>query len=651
MNKVEKAAQEYFAEIAKIYQSGRATDEESYYPPLKNFLSEVCASMPVPANCLFQPMGASHPDFVLYGEEQAKGDLPKHGVVEAKGLTADISSIFESEHASQMQKYLREFNILTVTNYWEFYLFRKESDGSPELLEKYSIADSKEQFLKIAKQPRKLARKHEVHLQEFVKRALAYSSSISKPKDVAELLASYARDALVNIENVVDNDSDLLAPLKQTLDESLGNPFKTRDQSQGDRLFCSTLSQTLFYGMFSAWVSYAKDPKSDRFDWQSAQHSISIPALKSLYARLTIIKKLDLNSVLDHAAEALNRIDREAFLEEFEKGNAIQHFYQPFLKAFDPDSQVKMGVYYTPPEIVKFQVERVDRALREELGIKDGLADEQVHVLDPCCGTGAYLLEVLHKIKETLNAKKNGKEPFLAQKLKTAAMTRIKGFEIMPAPFLIAHWRIKEFIKDTGNVSMSEDDRMKIILTNSLIGWDGEVQDKKAWLDEFQNEQALASTVKRKEPILVVIGNPPYNAYAGVAPEEEGDLTKPYKDKLREYTQVRRANLDDLYIRFLRVAEMRIEKEKRGIISYITSDSWLSKISFTGMRAHFLENFNKVWIEKMPGSVFKIKGFSEGIKQGVATTLLVKTTGGGGGPLLSRFNSQGFSRKAESRSF
>ena len=92
------------------------------------------------------------------------------------------------------------------------------------------------------------------------------------------------------------------------------------------------------------------------------------------------------------AADALNRVDRDAFFARFQETDAVRYFYEPFFQAFDPELRRQLGVWYTPREIVRYMVERVDRVLRTELGIADGLADEQVWVLDPCCGTGAYLV-------------------------------------------------------------------------------------------------------------------------------------------------------------------------------------------------------------------------------------------------------------------
>src|SRR6185312_11199252 len=101
---------------------------------------------------------------------------------------------------------------------------------------------------------------------------------------------------------------------------------------------------------------------------------------------------------------ALGRVNRGAFFERFEERHAVQYFYEPFLQAFDPELRKELGVWYTPPEIVKYMVARVDMALKDELGIPDGLADPRVVVLDPCCGTGAYLVETLRHIQAALEA-------------------------------------------------------------------------------------------------------------------------------------------------------------------------------------------------------------------------------------------------------
>ena len=132
--------------------------------------------------------------------------------------------------------------------------------------------------------------------------------------------------------------------------------------------------------------------------------------------------------------------DRAAFFGQFAAAGAVQYFYEPFLQAFDPELRKQLGVWYTPPEIVRYMVARVDAVLREELGIADGLADPQVFILDPCCGTGAYLTEVLRHIKARLD--EQGLGGLAGARLKQAALERVFGFELLPAPYVVAHLQL-----------------------------------------------------------------------------------------------------------------------------------------------------------------------------------------------------------------
>jgi hypothetical protein len=226
-----------------------------------------------------------------------------------------------------------------------------------------------------------------------------------------------------------------LEGLKKGLEEALGMKF---EGEKGQHFFLATLVQTLFYGVFSSWVLWCRENWScpeARFQWHDAAWTLHVPMIASLFEQSATprrLKPLGIDAVLDKAGIVLNRVDRPAFFSKFEQEQAVQYFYEPFLKAYDPELRKELGVWYTPAEVVKYQVERVDRVLREELNVADGLADEQVVILDPCCGTGAYLAETLKRIHRTLDEK--GRSALTAQKLKKAAIERVFGFEILPAP-------------------------------------------------------------------------------------------------------------------------------------------------------------------------------------------------------------------------
>jgi len=228
----------------------------------------------------------------------------------------------------------------------------------------------------------------------------------------------------------------------------------------------------------------------------------------------TNTSQLDLEDVLGWAEATLNRIDPTEFFKRFEEENAVQYFYEPFLEAFDPELRKQLGVWYTPPEIVRYMVTRVDAVLRTELGVADGLADDSVYILDPCCGTGTYLVEVLKHIHGTHIA--NGMAALAGQVVKQAAERRVFGFEILPAPFVVAHLQLGLLLQNLGAPFTASRERAAVYLTNALTGWEPpEGAKRKLPLREFEDERDAAEKVKRNTPILVVIGNPPYNAYAG----------------------------------------------------------------------------------------------------------------------------------------
>ena len=318
----------------------------------------------------------------------------------------------------------------------------------------------------------------------------------------------------------------------------------------------------------------------------------------------------------------------------------MQYFYEPFLEAFDPELRKELGVWYTPPEIVQYMVTRVDTVLREELGIADGLADPRVYVLDPCCGTGAYLVAVLQRIATTL--REQGGDALLGDDLKRAAMERVFGFELLPAPFVVAHLQLGLLLQTLGApLSDSANERAGVYLTNALTGWAPPTGPKQHLLfPELEAERDAAEHVKRDVPILVILGNPPYNGFAGLAVDEERDLTNAYRTT-RRAPAPQGQGLNDLYVRFFRMAERRIvERTGQGIVCFISNYSWLDGLSFTGMREHYLEVFDKIWIDCMNGdkyktgkltpegepdpSVFSTDFNPEGIQVGTAITLLVR---------------------------
>ena len=261
-------------------------------------------------------------------------------------------------------------------------------------------------------------------------------------QDLAVLLASYGGATVAGNRGEAAADAPSLAAVRSALEEALGVHF---EGDRGAAFFRSTLVQTLFYGVFSAWVLWHRErpDRVDRFEWERAVRYLRAPVLRALFHQLSDpgrLRPLGLVELLDWTGAALDRVEHDAFFTRFSEGEAVPYFYEPFLQAFDPALRKQLGVWYTPAEVVRYMVARVDRALKDDLGIPAGLAAENVYVLDPCCGTGAYLAEVLRRIAANLHDAGTG--ALTGAAVKRAATERVFGFEIMPAPFVVAHLQV-----------------------------------------------------------------------------------------------------------------------------------------------------------------------------------------------------------------
>ena len=398
--------------------------------------------------------------------------------------------------------------------------------------------------------------------------------------------------------------------------------------------------QTLFYGVFSAWVLWARQspPPAGGFRWREAVWNLRAPVLAALFAQLSQpgrLQPLGLVEVLDWTSAALDRVDRAAFFARFDEGEAVPYFYEPFLEAFDPGLRKQLGVWYTPSEVVRYMVARVDRSLKDDLGISEGLAAENVYVLDPCCGTGAYLAEVLRRIAANLQGR--GLGALAGARVRRAALERVFGFEIMPAPFAVAHLQVGLALRAL-DAPLGDGERAQVFLTNALTGWEPGAAAPLPF-PELEEERDRAERVKRDAPILVVLGNPPYNGFAGMAVAEERALSDAYRAP-RRVRKPEGQGLNDLYVRFFRMAERRIaEATGRGVVCFVSNYSWLDGLSFTAMRERYLEAFDAVRIDCLNGdvrkggktpdgspdpSVFTVPGNSVGIQVGTAITTLVR---------------------------
>jgi hypothetical protein len=638
---------QYIGEMRHIRRSGEATDETSYYAALANLLNAVGETLQPKVHCVLTPKnrGAGIPDGALFlknraraadVDESAESRAPERGVVEVKGPGRELRRIAKS---TQVKRYLDRYGQVLVTNYREFALFRRQPDGTTAPGESFELASTEEAFW--ALDPVEIAAEDEAAFDDFLQRALLADAPLSSPEDLAWFLAAYARVARERIDNA--GELPKLATIRRALEDALGIKF---EGDEGRNFFHSALVQTLFYGVFAAWVSWSEvTPASPaaRFSWRTAEWTLNVPMVRVLFDQLAAPWNLPagLDEVLDWTEDVFARVEREPFFARFEKRDAVQYFYEPFLKAYDPDLRVQLGVWYTPPEIVRYMVARVHEALQRDLGVELGLADERVHILDPCTGTGSFLVETLRTIADVLD--EHHGDALVAEQVKGAAMERVHGFELLPAPFVVTHLQIGLLLSELGApLDLPAAERPSVYLTNSLTGWQEEDEPILPF-EEFRSERAAAGSVKRAAPILVVLGNPPYNAFAGVSEEDGAALVEAYKEGLSDPPwSITRNTLNDYYVRFFRIAERRIaEQTGQGVVCFISNFGWLGVPSAVVMRKRLLGAFDNVYIDNLNGdsretgkrtpdgrpdpSAFSTTLNPPGIRVGTAVSLLVRT--------------------------
>ncbi|WP_135229541.1 type ISP restriction/modification enzyme [Deinococcus fonticola] len=624
---------DYVKAIRKVH--GKGTPENTYLPLLKELLDALLPEYEVITHPSKDEQGL--PDFGLREKDGAENVA----LGEAEAL--DVPLAKNVHGLEQARRYARQKPTL-LTNFHEFVVLEGETE-----LGRYTIPHAD---LTSATTPADLAKTHLDELSALLSVWASARGSLTRPQKIAGLLAYYARQAMHNLEG---QDADALAPLRKAMEDALGTSFTlpkieknkknaeqqrreeakwAEKQAELDHFFRSSLVQALFYGLFAGWVAAARTGKGAEISRGNIADDLNIPVISLLLDEVNTSRKLtrlDLRALVDRALDMLRRVDAEPFLKSFQEGAAVTYFYEPFLEAFDAQLKKDLGIWYTPHEIIRYQIRHVHGLLQTHLNLPLGLLDPNVTILDPATGTGGYLLELGRFL--TAEMQKEGKGR-VGARLKEAFQTRIYGFELMPAPFAIAHLQLALLLSEAG-APLNSDERVGVYLTNSLNGWEPRKTKPDPLYGELAEEQELTDEVKHHRKIMVMIGNPPYARFADMPDNpEELALVAPYKTCLRESWGVKKQLLDDLYIRFIRLAEWRIaENTQAGIVSFITNRSYLTGISHPVMREHLLKRFDHLYIDDLhgnqrahkagDGSVFTTDT-SGGIKVGVAVGTFVK---------------------------
>ena len=597
----------YLQNIHRTQITGEATPELSLYPHLQTFLEDLFVDFGRNTVTLTQEPRQldriGRPDFIAMD-----GLLPV-GYIEAEAYGRDLDAL--TGHAeTQNARFIENLDNFILTNFVEFRLY---ADG--QLRATANLTNEPENL--------------ETLLERFLN---AGHVQITSPEALARYLARRTRELQTQISTTLtDENSDtyrMFTAFKELLLSTL-----TPDD------FADMYAQTLAYGLFAARCTL---PNATHFSRHTAVEALprSNPFLVQLFYHVASpTLETNVTYILDDIAVLLRNVPTEmlrtAFAARTHLEDPVIHFYETFLAEYDPQRRVDRGVYYTPPQVISYIVRSVDSLLKTELNRPDGLADDNTLILDPATGTGGFLLTVLDHIREYITETYGTGE--WTQYINAQLVKRIFGFELLVAPYTIAHLKLSLFLQAQG---WRADKRLRIYLTNTLEQ-PQEMQESLPFAEFISDEANAALSVKRDEPLLVILGNPPYPR-SSANPSRDSNTELTFIGRLIEdYKQVdgnliegrdQKLSLQSDYIKFIRWAQWRINKNREGIIGYIVNNSFLDGPVFRGMRQNLINSFNTIYLlnlhgnsrrEEIPSDCRKDENIFD-IQQGVSILLCVK---------------------------
>ena len=607
------------------------------------------------------------PDFVITKTVQNQFIV---GYVEAKDIGSDLAQIeSDSKRANpstsngrQFKRYKESLPNLLLTNYTEF---RWYVDGESRMTARLATLKGDG---KLSRSQAEFSQLNQL-LWEFLEKT---PERIASPVDLAQRMARLThmiRDIIgegFRLGRVSHDVEDLYDATKSVLVPDLT-----------ERDFADMFAQTLAYGLFAARVNHT----AGIFRRQDAAHRIppTNPFLQQLFSMVTgpALDDEPFVSFVDDLTQLLGNADIEAILSDFGKRAAredpILHFYEPFLAAYDPSLREQRGVYYTPEPVVSYIVRSVDWLLRQSFNCPSGLADHamtdyeyavddqgkttrksshRVLVLDPACGTGTFLYAVIDHIREYYRS--SGNAGMWSGYVKEHLLKRVFGFELLMAPYAMSHLKLGMQLaaQDLPDDSRSDwsyefdsNERLGVYLTNSLEETERKTINYLGPLRVITEEATAATEIKRKLPIMVVLGNPPYSGHSANASRKERKLTwigKLIEDyKMVDGKRLGERNpkwLQDDYVKFIRFGQQRIEQAGAGVLAFITNNAYLDNPTFRGMRQQLMDTFTDIYLLDLHGNAKKKERAPDGspdqnvfdIQQGVAIALFVKQAGKSG---------------------
>lgn len=654
----ESLVAQYIATVVDKLKTGQAR-EHAYRPAFESLIKSIDPSLQV----VNDPSRSEHgnPDFVFL-----RGDITS-GYAETKDIGVDLN---KTEKTQQMERYLGYSNLI-LTDYLEFRFFRngeryeepiivgKIIDGTVEIHEKNfgALADTLKDFLQGEPEPIKSGRR------------------------LAKIMGGKARRIRDNVVQFLGRDSKQNNELEQVYKAI--KEMLVHDLSKES--FADMYAQTLVYGLF---VARFHDDTPGDFTRQEARDLVpaSNPFLQHFFDHI-VGPNFDkrLGYIVTELCGVFSCTDIQALMSEYykevdlwgqvhEKPDPVIHFYEDFLKEYDPVQRKKLGAFYTPLPVVRYIIRAVDAILEKRFSLALGLADtskieitrreqghkiqEEVHrvqILDPAAGTGTFLNETIRSIYSRFKDQAGRWGAYVHHDL----LPRLHGFELMMSPYTIAHLKLSMTLKETG-FQYFNNTRLGIYLTNSLE--EGTAYDNLftglGFAKSIADEAKAAAKIKNDKPIMVVIGNPPY---AGESSNKHYTGNNVYKvEPTGGNLQERNSKwLNDDYVKFIRLAESMVEKTGEGIVAMITAHGYLDNPTFRGMRHHLMKTFDEIYVLDLHGNANKKETAPDGskdenvfaIKQGVAILIAVKPKGRRKDKLAKVFRADCFGIRSKKFSF
>ncbi|ELR6978014.1 N-6 DNA methylase [Campylobacter coli] len=608
----------YTSEIQAIFE-GKNYNEHSFRTCFENLLNEL---KPKEVKIIHEPksekgQGSIRPDFKTYKLIDKEKELSYNhlvGFIECKNLDVDLNLHLKGK---QLSKYLQISPNIIFTNYKRFILFSFE-----KVVFDIDLLDDKLDL-------------KEENISIFGNLLKAYfddnSTTIKSKQELVKVLSTqsfYLSNALKISFDESDANSSFKRFFRKTKDT-----FKNIEKIDlKDEEFCDILAQAIVYGIFVSYI------ENDDYDLEKIPIENFISFLPSTFRTLSEFVYFaipsfslpqDIKYTLENIKKTLSLIDKIALCKILNQDleSVSIYLYEDFLKAYDDlratQKRKEGGVFYTPKSIVDMIVSSLDELLKTKLNKNKGFNDQGVKVLDFATGTGSFLASVFEKIisKES--------EVFKNEAIKNKFLKDIYGFELSFVPYIVARLKLGQILRKNGFVNFSDAD-FQIFLNNTLDLEKIANFDMFMPLENLDTEWKKARDVKHSQDLLVILGNPPYNAKSKNKGEDILELLQAYKQGLNE-TKI---NLDDDYIKFMRFAQWKLLEqnkkdlfeEKKGLLGFITNNSFISGKTHRKMRESLYKSFDEIYILNLHGSDKDAKNDENvfDIKVGVCISLFVK---------------------------